>query len=101
MGQKNLPLAGGERHAKAFERLGWTQVRKTKGKNPHIIMEKPGHRSTLSIPVHKGRDVKRDLLAGLLKDVGVSEDEYLRAFKKKTQVSPGPTRRTRPTARAT
>lgn len=81
MGQKNLPLASGDRHVKAFRRLGWVEDRSTKGKNPHVVMVKAGHRAVLSIPVHKGSDLKRGLLQGLLQAAQVSESEYLRAFK--------------------
>lgn len=83
MGLSNRPSAGGDRHARAFERLGWSRDRQTKGKNPHIIMVKAGHRATLSIPVHKGRDVSRALIAGLLRSAGISEADYVKAFKGK------------------
>lgn len=77
MGQKNLPVAGWEKHVKAFERLGWLKVRD----NPHVLLEKPGHPATLSIPRHD--TVKRALLAGQLKVAGVSEGDYLDAFHKR------------------
>lgn len=81
MGLKDLPCAGGEAHAKTFERLGWSRST-TRGRNPHIILTKPGCRHTLSLPNHHGKDVKRALLAGLLKLAEVSEAEYLKAFRR-------------------
>lgn len=84
MGLSNLPLAGGEDHEKAFTRLGWTRDRATKGRNPHIILVKPGAPATLSIPNHKGKDVKRVLIAKLIKAAGVTEAEYLAAFKNRS-----------------
>jgi predicted RNA binding protein YcfA (HicA-like mRNA interferase family) len=80
VGQKDLPLASGERHARAFERCGWKRVRVTSGKNPHIILEKKGVRATLSIPNHKGKDVKRALLQKQVKLAGLTEQEYLDCF---------------------
>jgi len=74
-------LASGERHARAFERCGWERVRETSGTNPHIILEKPGVRATLSIPNHKGRDVKRALLQRQIKLAGLTEQQYLDCFQ--------------------
>lgn len=82
MGQKNLPLARGERHARAFERGGWRRDRETSGRNPHIILVKRGHRNTLSIPNHKGKDVKRALLQKLIQKAGMSEEQYLECFRR-------------------
>ena len=81
MGQKDLPLASGERHARAFERCGWTRARETSGRNPHIILEKPGVRATLSIPNHKGENVKRALLQKQIKLAGLTEQQYLDCFR--------------------
>lgn len=79
MGHANLPLAGAEKHARTFERLGWTR---RQGKGSHIVMSKRGVFATLSIPNHKGQDVKRALLAKLLQAAGISEDDYLAAFNR-------------------
>jgi predicted RNA binding protein YcfA (HicA-like mRNA interferase family) len=76
-----LPLASGERHPRAFERCGWERVRETSGKNPHIILERPGVRATLSIPNHKGKDVKRALLQKQIKLAGLTEQQYLDCFR--------------------
>lgn len=77
MGQKDLPLAHWRDHLKAFERLGWSLARD----NPHVLLEREGHRATLSIPRHG--EVKRALLARLLKDAGITEQEYLDAFHRR------------------
>ena len=78
-GAKDLPLAPGERHLKAFARLGWRPERKTKGS--HVILEKAGHAAHLCIPCHKGKDVKRNLLHGQLKLGDISIEAYCSAFK--------------------
>lgn len=79
MGLRDLPLAPGERHVKAFERAGWRQTRKTRGS--HAILEKEGVDATLSIPCHKGKDVKRALLSKQIKLAGMTGSEYLKHFK--------------------
>lgn len=79
MGVKDLPQAGGERHAKTFERFGW--VRAKRRRNTHIILRKEGCRATLAIPNHKGKDVKRVLIAKLIKAAEISESDYCDRFK--------------------
>jgi HicA toxin of bacterial toxin-antitoxin, len=74
MGQKNLPLASGEDHARAFERCGWKR-RKTAS---HIILTREGYAATLSIPNHK--QVKRGLVQAQIRTAGLTEAEYLAAF---------------------
>lgn len=80
MGQKDLPLARAEKHAKAFERLGWTRAREA-GRNPHIVLTKTGVNVTITLPAHKGQDVKRALLQRQLKLAGIPESLYVKAFK--------------------
>ena len=79
MSLSDLPVAGGDAHKKAFERLGWAHDRT---KSSHHIMVKDGF-NPLSIPCHKGRDVKRALLAKLLEIAKISEQDYLAAFRGK------------------
>ena len=76
MGQKNLPLASGEAHARAFEKCGWERTRR-KGGN-HIILEKEGIDATLSIPHLK--EVKPGLLQKQIGNAQLTEEEYLAAF---------------------
>lgn len=79
MGLTNLPLASGDAHARAFERLGWIRDPKRRGRGKHILLTKPGMRPTLSIPDH--REVKRTIIAALIKVAGVTEAAYLEAFR--------------------
>jgi hypothetical protein len=74
VGQKNLPLASGEEHVRAFERCGW--IRRKTGK--HIILTREGNPATLSIPNH--HQVKRALLQAQIRVAGFTEQEYLDCF---------------------
>jgi predicted RNA binding protein YcfA (HicA-like mRNA interferase family) len=58
--------------AKVFERLGWEIARQ---RGSHIIMTKPGHLATLSIPDH--HFVARGTLRSLMAKSGVSLEELL------------------------
>jgi HicA toxin of bacterial toxin-antitoxin, len=80
MGLSDLPLASAEVHAACFERLGWTRDRKRRGRGVHILLTKEGVRATLSIPIQ--REVKRPLLAGLIRAAGITQEEYIAEFRK-------------------
>lgn len=64
---------------RALERAGWFVSHQT---GSHVIMEKEGEEATLSIPSHKGRDVKRGTLAALLRDAGIKQSEFLDLLRK-------------------
>ena len=64
----------GDRVVRAFQRAGWKISRQ---KGSHVIMEKAGFDPTLSIPVHKGKDVKRGTLRDLIRDAGMSIEDFL------------------------
>ena len=46
----------GEQVVRAFQRAGW---KITCQRSSHVILEKEGCEATLSVPVHKGKNVKR------------------------------------------
>jgi predicted RNA binding protein YcfA (HicA-like mRNA interferase family) len=79
VGQKDLPLAAGEEHVRAFERLGWTRRSSARGKKGnHTLLTKPGFTVTLSIPSHS--QVKRTLIQKQIRLAQVTEAQYLEAF---------------------
>jgi predicted RNA binding protein YcfA (HicA-like mRNA interferase family) len=57
---------------RAFERAGW-QIARQRGS--HIIMTKPGHIATLSIPEHA--EVARGTLRSLVARSGMAVEEFL------------------------
>ena len=65
----------GEDVVKAFQRAGW---KITRVRSSHIILEKEGFVATLSVPVHKGKNVKKGTLRELIKDAELSVEEFLR-----------------------
>ena len=72
-----LPRAFAEEHIKAFQRDGWKVVRIT---GSHYILGKEGEDFHLTIPYHKGRIVKVGLLKGVIRDAGLTNEEYLSLF---------------------
>jgi hypothetical protein len=77
MGQKSLPLASASKHARAFERLGW----KVDRAHNHIVFTKAGNPFAPCLPDHA--EVSRGLLQKQLKGAGISEEDYIEAFKQK------------------
>lgn len=82
MGLEQLPVAHYDRHAKALARLGWECVG---GSGSHRVFKKDGHRNHITLPA-KG-DVKRGLLGRVLRDAGISIDEYVAAFQPRRKKS--------------
>jgi len=66
-----VPSVGGERIVRALERAGFKAVRVA---GSHHIMRHPDGRGT-TIPVHKGRDVAKGTLPGILSDIGMTIEE--------------------------
>ncbi len=65
------------RVVKAFEKAGW----KNKGqRGSHVILVKEGNPIILSIPVHKGKSIKRGLLENQIKKAGLTVEEFLRLY---------------------
>ncbi|MGH6630905.1 MAG: type II toxin-antitoxin system HicA family toxin [Burkholderiales bacterium] len=62
---------------KALEKLGWTVVRQ---RGSHIILTKPGHIATLSVPDHD--QVARGTLRSLLSKAGIPVEEFLEALQR-------------------
>jgi predicted RNA binding protein YcfA (HicA-like mRNA interferase family) len=65
----------GEQVVKAFQRAGWSIDRV---RSSHVILEKEGFMATLSVPVHKGKNVKRGTLRDLIRDAELSVEEFLK-----------------------
>ena len=67
-----VPILRPREAVTAFQRLGW-EIARLRGS--HIILTKPGHIATLSIPNHP--TVARGTLRGLLARAGVTVEEFL------------------------
>ena len=71
-----LPAAiSGQDAVKAFQKAGWSIARY----GPHIILEKEGMRSILSVPNH--RVLARGTLRSLIRYANLSVEEFLELLK--------------------
>jgi len=67
-----------DRVVKAFIKAGW----KYEGqKGSHVKLSKEGNSNILSIPVHKGRPIKKGLLLDQIKKAGLTVEEFLEYYR--------------------
>jgi predicted RNA binding protein YcfA (HicA-like mRNA interferase family) len=55
---------------------GWTVDRQS---GSHVVLAKPG-RSPVTVPVHRGKTLKEGTARAILKQAGVSEDEFFDVY---------------------
>jgi predicted RNA binding protein YcfA (HicA-like mRNA interferase family) len=67
-----------ERVVKAFQRAGW-KIRNQTGS--HVVLKKEDNPVLLTIPVHKGKPIKKGLLLAQLKIAGLTVEEFLRLYR--------------------
>lgn len=70
---RRLPAVRPRQLVRILERKGWQRVR-TKGS--HLVFAHPDTPKLVTVP--NPGDLKRPLLAGILKDAGISREEFLR-----------------------
>lgn len=67
-----------DRVVKAFERAGWTNEGQ---RGSHVKLTKEGNPCILSIPVHKGKPIKKGLLVDQIKKARLTVEEFLTYYK--------------------
>lgn len=67
-----------ERVVKAFERAGWTNEGQ---RGSHVKLTKEGNPIILSIPVHKGKPVKKGLIIDQIKKAGLTVEGFLGYYR--------------------
>lgn len=69
-----IPRITGEEAIAAFQAAGFFLDRI---KGSHHILKRDGHIYLLSIPVHAGKTIGKGLLGRLIRDSGLSDEEFL------------------------
>jgi predicted RNA binding protein YcfA (HicA-like mRNA interferase family) len=67
-----LPVISGRDARRAFERAGWVFDRQ---RGSHMVLTKTGVPANLSVPDH--RELDRGLLRGLIRDAGLTVEEFM------------------------
>ncbi len=70
----DLPSVSGQQAIAAFEKDGFSVARMSAS---HHIMNKPGHRFVLSVPVHGNRPLRKGTLRGLIRAAGMTVAEFV------------------------
>lgn len=69
-----LPVLSGRDVVSALERLGFAQMRQ---RGSHVILQRDG--VGVVVPLH--RELKTGTLAGIIRQAGLSQDEFLGAVR--------------------
>ena len=72
-----VPILRPREVVRTFEKLGWEVARQ---RGSHIILTKPGHIATLSVPNHP--EVARGTLQTLIARAGTTLEAFLEALNK-------------------
>jgi len=72
-----LPVLSGRQVVQVFEALGWRIARR---RSSHIILVKPNHTVTLSVPDHK--EVARGTLRSLIRSAGLTAETFIAEAEK-------------------
>ncbi|QEG35396.1 type II toxin-antitoxin system HicA family toxin [Bythopirellula goksoeyrii] len=75
----DLPAITGREAVSAFEKAEFVLVRISK--SSHHIMKKAGHRYLLSVPVHGKKILKPGTLRKLIKDSGLTVEQFVEFLK--------------------
>ena len=71
-----VPILRPREVVRAFEKLGWEVARQ---RGSHIILTRPGHIATLSVPNHA--QVARGTLRSLIVKAGLTVEQFLEILK--------------------
>ena len=72
-----VPILRPSEVVKTFQKLGWSVARQ---RGSHIILTKPGHIATLSVPEHA--EVARGTLRGLIAKAGLTVEQFVEALNR-------------------
>jgi predicted RNA binding protein YcfA (HicA-like mRNA interferase family) len=67
-----LPTISGAEAVRAFEKGGWRHDRQ---RGSHVILLKPGHIASLSVPQH--RELAPGTLRSLIRNAGLTVEEFV------------------------
>ena len=68
----SMPSVSGDRAVRTFQKAGWFKDRQH---GSHVILIKPGHPASLSVPQH--RELAPGTLRALIRVSGMSVDQFV------------------------
>ena len=70
-----MPSVRASKVIRALERAGFVQDRQ---KGSHVVMQHPQRKCQTVVPVHKGETIQKGLLMDIVKQAGLSVEEFLK-----------------------
>lgn len=74
----NIPIIKGQKLIKVLEKKGF-KLNRINGS--HHILIHPEKHITLSVPVHKGKTLGKGITLSIIKDAGITIEEFLKLLK--------------------
>lgn len=71
----NIPIISGVKLVKVLRKKGFV-LNRIKGS--HHILIHPEKQITLSVPIHKGKSLGKGITLAIIKDAGLTVDEFLK-----------------------
>ncbi len=59
---------------KVLHKIGFQENRQ---KGSHLILVNPKTSQIITVPIHKGKDLGKGTILGILKDIKITKDEFL------------------------
>lgn len=70
-----LPAVSSSELIRIVKKFGFVEQRQ---KGSHLHLKRETDKKRITIPIHKGRDLPKGTLAAILKDAGISSEEFLK-----------------------
>jgi predicted RNA binding protein YcfA (HicA-like mRNA interferase family) len=75
----NIPIVSGEKLIKVLKKKGFVLNRIA---GSHHILIHMQMKITVSVPVHKGRALGRGITNAIIKDAGITREDFIKILKK-------------------
>lgn len=70
-----LPVVTSSELLRVVKKFGFFEQRQ---KGSHLHLKRTADNKRITIPIHKGRDIPKGTLTAILKDAGISIEEFLK-----------------------
>lgn len=74
-----LPVVKARELVRVLKKLGFFEHHQV---GSHIQFKNVGGKR-VTVPVHRGKDINRGILRGIINDIGLTIDEFIKVLKKK------------------
>jgi len=71
----SFPSINARQFIKVLHKLGFHEDRQ---KGSHLIFLNPQTNQIVTVPIHKGRDLGKAIVLGILKDIKINKNEFLK-----------------------